>query len=202
MYKEWPRGNRFITSALIIKSSLTRVVQPTNVRFGNRLASYRSLGKQNGRKKIPDNFDVLVVLFPSLDCVRRDEDVLPVDRATGGIDLMQYQQASLTRCEITSVALQHTSMFVLIARLTLSMKTSNSSKQRRGEPMASQMARSKQIDENDFSPPDNVLVLRPVAFFSVLSGSTWRSRVRSLWLITNWPLKPRSLRRSLKLERE
>ena len=151
---------------------------------------------------IPDDFDVLVVLLPSFDCVRRDEDILPVDRTPGGIDLMQYQQARLTSCEITSVALKHTNMFVLIARLTLSMNTSNSSKQRSGEPMASQMARSKQIDENDFSPPDNVLVLRPVAFFSVLSGSTWRSSVRSLWLMTNWPLKPRSLRRSLKLERE
>lgn len=64
-----------------------------------------------------------------------------------------------------------TSMSVLIARLTLSMNTSNSSRQRIGDPMASQMARSKQMEENDFSPPESVLVFRAAASFRVASGS-------------------------------
>lgn len=40
---------------------------------------------------------------------------------------------------------------------TWSMKTSNSSKHRIGHPRASQSDMSKQIVENDFSPPDSAL---------------------------------------------
>jgi hypothetical protein len=79
---------------------------------------------------------------------------------------------------------------MLISRLTLSMNTSlsyvskhinnpsgmvstyNSSKHRIGDPMASHRARSKQIVEKDFSPPDNVLVCLPAALTFVMSGST------------------------------
>ena len=85
-----------------------------------------------------------------------------------------------------------TSIFVLIARLTLSINTSNSSRHLRGEPIASQIERSRQIDENDFSPPERVLVFRPTARFSVLSGSTWKfqrfissqSRANFLYLLS------------------
>ena len=67
----------------------------------------------------------------------------------------------------------------------------NSSRQRIGAPMASQTtARSakskpplqrerdlresnKQMVEKDFSPPDNVIVLRPLFSFRVSSGSTY-----------------------------
>jgi hypothetical protein len=47
-------------------------------------------------------------------------------------------------------------MLILEARLTESMKTSNSSKQRIGLPIASQIASNKQMVEKDFSPPDRV----------------------------------------------
>ena len=53
-----------------------------------KLSSFIQKLRQAEWAEIPDNFDVLVVLLPSLDCVRRDEDVLPVYRTTGGIDLM------------------------------------------------------------------------------------------------------------------
>ena len=49
--------------------------------------------------------------------------------------------------------------------------TYNSSKQRIGDPIASQSERSRQMVEKDFSPPDKVFVCRPCPDF-VSSGST------------------------------
>lgn len=50
--------------------------------------------------------------------------------------------------------------------------TYNSSRQRMGDPMASQRARRRQICEKDFSPPERVLAPRPVSLDLVMSGST------------------------------
>ena len=55
----------------------------------------------------------------------------------------------------------------------------NSSKPRIGEPMASQRDRSRQMVENDFSPPDSVFVCRPFPDL-VSSGSTFARRL-SAW---------------------
>lgn len=78
-------------------------------------------------------------------------------------------------------------IFMLISRLTLSMKTSlalvsihiapstrgqtyNSSRQRIGEPMASQRESNRQMVENDFSPPESVFVCLPAPLATVMSG--------------------------------
>lgn len=53
------------------------------------------------------------------------------------------------------------------------ISTYNSSRQRIGEPMASQRANRRQTCENDFSPPDSVLAPRPVLLSFVISGSTY-----------------------------
>ncbi len=74
---------------------------------------------------------------------------------------------------------------ILISRLTESMKTSNSSRHRIGAPMASQRESSKQMVEKDFSPPDSVIVLRPLYCFKVTSGSTFRSSFFSLWFASS-----------------
>jgi hypothetical protein len=86
-------------------------------------------------------------------------------------------------------------MFVLMARFTLSMKTSNSSRNRIGDPIASHTDKSMQIDENDFSPPDKVLVFRPAELLRVSSGSTWIVTVLCLWFKSMLPRNARSLRR-------
>jgi len=39
--------------------------------------------------------------------------------------------------------------------------------------MASQIAKRRQIVENDFSPPDNVFACRPLSLCCVESGSTY-----------------------------
>lgn len=90
---------------------------------------------------------------------------------------------------------------MLCARLTLSMKTSNSSKQRMGDPMASQMLSSKQIVEKDFSPPLRVLAWRPESETLVMSGSTEMSNVLSGWFSKTRPRYLRSERRYWKVMR-
>jgi hypothetical protein len=82
-----------------------------------------------------------------------------------------------------------TSMSIAILRLTESMYTSlgeelvsswlkktdntyNSSKQRIGDPIASQSESKRHTCEKDFSPPDKVLAPRPVLSL-VISGSTY-----------------------------
>ena len=65
------------------------------------------------------------------------------------------------------------SISMLTSRLTLSMKTSNSSRHRTGAPMASHVESGKQMVEKGFFPSDRSCVLRPVALDFVLSGSTW-----------------------------
>jgi hypothetical protein len=54
--------------------------------------------------------------------------------------------------------------------------TYNSSRQRIGDPMASQSARRRQTVEYDFSPPDSVLVCMPSPLRSVMSGCTCTSQ--------------------------
>jgi hypothetical protein len=80
-------------------------------------------------------------------------------------------------------------IFIVTDRFALSMNTSlhtvsrvfqvvgwhtyNSSRQRIGEPMASQRESNKQIVENDFSPPESVLVCLPASSSIAESGWTW-----------------------------
>jgi len=66
------------------------------------------------------------------------------------------------------------SMSMAIFRFTESIYTSNSSRQRMGDPMASQSDSKRQICEKDFSPPERVFVPRPVLSL-VMSGSTFKS---------------------------
>ena len=49
-------------------------------------------------------------------------------------------------------------MLMAILRLTASMKTSNSSRQRIGQPTDSHNAKSRQMVEKDFSPPERARV--------------------------------------------
>jgi len=63
-------------------------------------------------------------------------------------------------------------MCMLLSRLTLSMKTSNSSRHRMGDPMASHSDSNRHTVEYDFSPPESVLVCRPSLLRSILSGCT------------------------------
>jgi hypothetical protein len=71
------------------------------------------------------------------------------------------------------------SSFMLMFRLTESMNTSNSSRQRKVPGIDSQRERRKQIWENDFSPPERVFAppplapLEPVARESVTTCSGW-----------------------------
>jgi hypothetical protein len=51
--------------------------------------------------------------------------------------------------------------------------TYNSSRQRIGEPIASQSAKSIQMVEKDFSPPERVFVALPLSLLRVISGSTY-----------------------------
>lgn len=95
-----------------------------------------------------------------------------------------------------------TSIFVLILRFTLSINTSNSSRHRNGDPMASQIDKSRQMDENDFSPPESVLVLRPAAELLVSSGSTVMSSRNRFGSMSRVPRKPRSASRYRKCMRE
>lgn len=80
-----------------------------------------------------------------------------------------------------------------ILRLTASMKTSNSSKHRMGEPIASQSESRRQIVENDFSPPESVFG----PLFPVSSPPGWTSMMssggRSVCSKRNRPLNARSL---------
>jgi len=41
-----------------------------------------------------------------------------------------------------------------------------------GDPIASHIDKSRQIVENDFSPPERVLVCRPLSLDLAISGST------------------------------
>lgn len=59
---------------------------------------------------------------------------------------------------------------ILLSRLTLSMKTSNSSRQRIGEPIASHRERRRHTVEYDFSPPERVFVCLPSPLRSIISG--------------------------------
>jgi hypothetical protein len=59
-----------------------------------------------------------------------------------------------------------------IADRLLAIAAYNSSKQRIGDPMASQSASKRQTCENDFSPPERVLAPRPSLLSLVMSGST------------------------------
>lgn len=67
----------------------------------------------------------------------RSGDLEPVD---------EYEVVSFTDKEPTII-------FILIRRLIASIKTSNSSRQRRGHPIESQSESRRQIVEKDFSPP-------------------------------------------------
>lgn len=118
----------------------------------------------------------------------RDEYELPTHRASSSHDLSNSQPRS-DRDPHGSPTI----ILKLTSRLTLSMKTSlawsaethmmlaklrdtyNSSRHRIGDPMASHRANSKQMVENDFSPPDKVFVCRPLPVL-VSSGSTYPCR--------------------------
>ena len=78
-------------------------------------------------------------------------------------------------CRPTDLRAASIIIVMLVARLTLSIKTSNSSRHLMGEPTASQMLRRRQMVEKDFSPPLRVLVARPASEARAVSGSTLMS---------------------------
>ena len=122
-------------------------------RSGSVILVYsQHLFQPNLLDSIPDDLDVAYALY-ILHRLRRDEDVLTSngttgsandhlhgDRAIGAIHKHVTSQQSVENCRLWVGS------------------TYNSSKQRIGEPMASQRESSKQMVENDFSPPESVLV--------------------------------------------
>ena len=116
--------------------------------------------------------------------LRSNQYVLLLIAIVGGVDLCGNRIADqLNECYHIS---SRTIIFMLIRRLTASMKTSNSSGMRdqkkaaslrlclprhlKGQPIASHNDCKRQIVENDFSPP-----LRDLASFSLACVPAWSS---------------------------
>ena len=109
----------------------------------------------------------LVIHRDTANVLRSDKDVLFPIRSRFDLEWREI------RCEFVDLRGLLTIIFILIRLLTASMNTSNSSaqykvsrlhnssravhvpKQRIGHPIASQSESSKQMVENDFSPPLN-----------------------------------------------
>lgn len=115
---------------------------------------------------------------------RGDENELSPNGPSGGTHLEEVSTWILTQ----RFRIRLTSMSMAILRLIWSMYTSlwrsangspqvssqtyNSSRQRIGEPMASQRDKRRHTWEKDFSPPERVFAPRPVLSSLVISGST------------------------------
>lgn len=97
------------------------------------------------------------------------------------------RDSRFTRNAIFVLRLEHffrdetlTIMSIAILRLTASMKTSNSSRQRIGHPMASHRESRRQIVEKDFSPPE-----REVGSLRLLLPEAWVVFGSSVWTCEN-----------------
>jgi len=74
-----------------------------------------------------------------------------------------------------------------LVRCLLTMKTSNSSRHRKGDSMASQRARMKQIVENERSPPDRALMSLEHSFFWTF-GCTYKKHSQLSTSIQRFPV--------------
>jgi hypothetical protein len=103
-----------------------------------------------------------------------DEDELTANRPSRCLD--NHLHAALA----VDAVHEHVTVYVSIDPQEERRGTHNSSRQRIGDPMASQSARRRQTVEYDFSPPDSVLVCLPSPLRSVMSGCTW---ISSNWFL-------------------
>lgn len=98
----------------------------------------------------PMDSDLLLDL-DSCHVLRGDQDVLPVIRGLCAVNL----ESGVVR--VSNMFFREVSwptiIRMLIRLLTASMKTSNSSRHRRGYPIDSHSERRRHIAEKDFSPP-------------------------------------------------
>lgn len=97
--------------------------------------------------------------------LRRDQDVLTAHGASSSSN--HHRHANVA---VHAVHEHVTTAISMRGRTVFGLATHNSSRQRIGEPMASQSESNKQIVENDFSPPDSVFVCLPAALLTVISG--------------------------------
>jgi hypothetical protein len=95
-----------------------------------------------------------------------DEDKLAADRPPRCLD--NHLHATLA----VDAVHKHVTVCISVDLQEEGRGTYNSSRQRIGDPIASQSARRRQTVEYDFSPPDSVLVCLPSPLRSVISGCT------------------------------
>ena len=85
-----------------------------------------------------------------------DEDELSAHSTACCLDHHPHTDVSI------DVVHKHIAVIIFCQRVLIyhrkALNAHNSSRQRMGEPMASHRERRRQMVENDFSPPDNVLV--------------------------------------------
>lgn len=121
-----------------------------------------------------DNFDVSS-LVDVVHRLRSDEDKLPTNRTSSCLN--NHMHASLT------VYAVHENVAKIVSETNPNHCgiTYNSSRQRIGEPIASQRESRRQTVEYDFSPPERVFVCLPSPLRSMMSGWTWpcKQRIRT-----------------------